>query len=112
MAARTKTELRTVSIGSVCGTCRAPMAVTTSRQGTALDGATPAETVVYVGIQYREQAATSLRRVIRFFCSPEHLENRRDDNANIEGYALSLEEGLRAGRAIFAPFLTQPSVER
>ncbi len=93
-------------ISSSCRSCGAPIHVTTSHSGRAADEVSPPETVVWTGIQYEGQAATSLCTVIAFFCSDAHLEEWRDGNRQERGFRMSLDEAMEAGMAIFTPFLT------
>lgn len=96
---------RDTFIRSSCRECGREIVVTTRDDGRALATVWPAETVVWIGIQYQDQAATSLCAVIAFFCSDGHLEAWREGNRELKGYRLSVDEGMQTGRAIFTPFL-------
>ncbi len=49
--------------------------------------------------------------MLAFFCSDAHLDSWRQENhPDIDGYRLSMDEGLQAGMAIFAPMLA-PAAE-
>lgn len=92
-------------IDSSCRSCGAPIHVATSRGGRAADEVSPPASVVWTGIQYEGQAATSLCTVIAFFCSDAHLAEWRDGNRQERGFRMSLDEAMEAGMAIFTPFL-------
>ncbi len=96
---------RDVAIDSTCRRCAAPVRLTTRDNGAALDDISPSPTVVWSGICYEGQAATSLCTVIAFFCSAEHLAAWRDETADSTGFELSPEEAMEVGKAIFAPLL-------
>ncbi len=93
------------AIESSCRHCRAEIRITTREAGEVVGEATPPETVVWFGIHYQDQAATSLCTVLAFFCCDAHLEAWRVENSGPNGYRLSLDEGMQAGKAIFTPFL-------
>ena len=103
---------RDVAIDSTCRHCAAPVRLTTRDNGAALDDISPSPTVVWSGICYEGQAATSLCTVIAFFCSAEHLAAWRDENADSTGFELSPEEAMEVGKAIFAPLLAPAVVGR
>ncbi len=92
-------------IDSSCRLCGAPIHVATHRAGRAIRQVSPPETVVWTGIQYGGQAATSLCTVIAFFCSEDHLNGWRGNNSEERGFRMSLDEGMETGMAIFMPFL-------
>ncbi len=96
---------RDVAIDSTCRHCAAPVRLTTRDNGAALDDISPPQTVVWSGICYEGQAATSLCTVMAFFCSAEHLAAWRDENADSTGFELSPEDAMEVGKAIFAPLL-------
>lgn len=97
-------------IESACRECGAAIRIATRGGGAALAAVSPRETVVWSGIRYEGRcAADSLCTVIAFFCSDGHLEARRAVNQpDTRGFRLSVDEGLEAGRAIFAPMLAEP----
>ncbi len=98
---------RDVSIESACRACGKDIRVATRGLGTALEAVTPAETVVWSGIQYADGcAADSLCTVLAFFCCDDHLEAWRTANhPDIEGYRLTPEEAMQVGRGIFTNML-------
>lgn len=100
---------RDATVHSSCRHCGAEVRVSTRDGGRALATLAPADTVVWTGIQYEDQAATSLCTVIAFFCSDRHLEAWREGNRELKGYRMSVDEGLQTGRAIFTPFLAPAS---
>jgi hypothetical protein len=97
-------------IQSSCRQCARKIAITTGEEGAALATVVPAETVVWTGIQYQDQAATTLCTVIAFFCSDAHLEAWHSENPGLKGYRMTVDEGMQTGKAIFTPFLA-PAVE-
>jgi hypothetical protein len=101
-----------VAIDSSCRHCAAPVRLTTRDNGAALDDISPSQTVVWTGISYQGQAATSLCTVIAFFCSAEHLAAWRDENAESTGFELSPGEAMEVGKAIFAPLLAPAVAHR
>ena len=96
---------RDVVIASHCLNCGGPVRVETRDRGAALERYTPARTVVWLGTGYAGGcAAKSACRSMAFFCSDDHLASWRKDGA-AEGFRLSIDEGLQAGRALFQPLL-------
>ena len=96
---------RDVVIASRCLTCGGPVRVETHDRGRALKRYTPARTVVWLGTGYAGGcAAKSACKSMAFFCSDDHLASWRKDGG-AEGFRLSIDEGLQAGRASFQPFL-------
>ena len=59
--------------------------------------------MVWNGIYYEGQAATSLCTVIAFFCSPAHSEQWLEGRENSNGYALTVAEAMEVGKSIFRP---------
>lgn len=102
---------RDVAIDSRCRHCAAPVRLTTRDNGAALDEISPLQTVVWAGICYEGQAATSLCTVIAFFCRGEHLAAWRDENADSTGFELSPAQAMQVGKAIFAPLSRAGSIE-
>jgi hypothetical protein len=97
-----------VAIESACLECRSPIAISTRDQGSVLGTMTPEGTVVWVGLRYANKcAATSLCRVLAFFCTGEHLESWRRINAPspADGMRLTLADAFQVGKAHFAPIL-------
>ncbi|MBI3452735.1 MAG: alkylmercury lyase family protein [Rhodospirillales bacterium] len=93
-------------VNSACRHCKAKIAVRTEQDGRALSAVSPHGAVVWAGLEYADEcAATSLCRVLAFFCSDAHLDLWRRENDARHGYRLSMAEGLQVGRAIFAPIL-------
>ena len=103
---------RDVTIDSTCRHCAASVHLTTRDNGAALDDISPSRTVVWAGISYQGQAATSLCTVIAFFCRGEHLAAWRNENAGSTGFELSPEEAMEVGKAIFAPLLAPAVADR
>ncbi len=98
---------RDCEIDSTCRQCAAPIRVTTAGNGEDLEIAEPEGAMVWNGIYYQGQAATSLCTVIAFFCTPEHSEQWLDGRDNTEGYRLTIGEALEVGKAIFRPVLNR-----
>ncbi len=92
-------------IRSTCRHCGLPVHVLTAGKGERLAMVAPESAMVWNGIYYEGQAATSLCTVIAFFCSPEHAENWLGGRDNSNGYALTMGEALEVGKAIFRPVL-------
>ncbi len=96
---------RDVVIASRCLECGGPIDVETHDRGRALKRYTPARTVVWLGTGYAGGcAAKSACKSMAFFCSDDHLASWREDGS-AEGFRLSIDEGLQAGRASFQPLL-------
>ena len=96
---------RDVAIASRCLECGGPVRIETRERGAALKGYTPARTVVWLGTGYAGGcAAKSACKTMAFFCSDDHLASWREDGGG-EGFRLSIDEGLQAGRALFQPLL-------
>ena len=100
-----------VTIDSACPACGGAIHIETRDEGAALATFSPSGAVVWSGIQSADGcAAESLCTVLAFFCSDEHLESWRSANhPGVEGFRLSMDEGLQAGKAMFAPLLAPPS---
>ena len=101
---------RDVVIASRCLDCGGPIDVETHERGAALKRYTPARTVVWLGTGYAgDCAAKSMCKSMAFFCSDDHLASwRQGAGAGNEGYRLMIDEGLEAGKALFAPLLAPP----
>ncbi len=94
---------RDARVESSCRACGAPITVELGDGGRALDLASPAEPVVWFGLDYEAGcAATSLCTVIAFFCGDRHLQRWRGDNPGAAGHRLSLAEAFEAAKALFA----------
>ena len=96
---------RDCEIESSCRLCAAPIRVTTAGNGERLKSFEPETAMVWNGIYYEGQAATSLCTVIAFFCSPAHSEQWLEGRENSNGYPLTIGEALEVGKAIFRPVL-------
>lgn len=93
---------RDARVESSCRACGAPITVELGDGGAALGPASPAEPVVWFGLDYRTGcAATSLCTVIVFFCGAAHFERWRGDNPGAAGHRLSLAEAFEAAKALF-----------
>ena len=94
---------RDIRIRSSCRLCGTSIEVATLNRGRELAYWTPETAIVWSGIRYEHGcAASSLCRVLAFFCSDEHLEAwQQRQGADSRGFRLSMEEGLETGRAIF-----------
>jgi hypothetical protein len=94
---------RDVRIRSSCRMCGTTIEVETLNLGRQLAYWTPETAIVWSGIRYEHGcAATSLCKVLAFFCSDEHLAAwRQQQGEDVRGFRLSMEEGLETGRAIF-----------
>ncbi len=94
---------RDARVESSCRACGAPITVELGAGGSALGPASPAEPVVWFGLDYEAGcAATSLCTVIVFFCGARHFERWRGDNPGAAGHRLSLAEAFEAAKALFA----------
>lgn len=102
-----------VAIDSICAACGEAIHVETRDDGAALAAVSPASAVVWLGVQYFGGcAADSLCRVMAFFCADAHLESWRNTNhPDVNGFRLSIDEGLQAGKAIFMPLLAASANE-
>lgn len=99
-----------IHFASSCRSCHRPIEISLQDAGTELATATPAGSVVWVGIRAsaEESAADTLCTVICFFCCQDHFETWRDENQpGLEGYRLSVREGLQVGIALFGPTLVK-----
>jgi hypothetical protein len=97
-------------IVSQCRQCQMSLRIATRAGGTMLRESQPADPIVWIGRHYRDGcAANSLCTAICFFCSDGHLEAWRATSAHLEGFSLSLAEGLEVGRALFEPALPGPA---
>ena len=94
---------RDCEIDSSCRQCGAMIRVTTAGDGERLASVAPESAMVWNGIYYEGQAATSLCTVIAFFCSPAHSELWLEGRDNSDGYPLTMGEALEVGKAIFRP---------
>ena len=94
---------RDCEIESSCRHCGEPVRVTTADHGERLKSFEPDTAMVWNGIYYEGQAATSLCTVIAFFCSPAHSEQWLEGRENSNGYALTVAEAMEVGKAIFRP---------
>lgn len=99
------------TLESRCRLCQAPIGIATGDDGRRLAGVSPAEAVVFAGIDYQAGcAATSLCTTIAFFCGDAHLSAwRSSQSPEGPGFRLSLEEAFQVGRAIFGPVLASPA---
>ena len=98
-----------VTIESVCQMCGDEIRVNTRDRGAALAAFSPTDAVVWVGTRYADGcAATSMCTTMAFFCSDGHLAAWREtDDAGADGFRLSMDEGLQAGKALFMPLLAR-----
>jgi hypothetical protein len=96
-----------VVIDSSCRASARPIRIVTAGHGRRLRSVEPASAVVWSGIRLSEGcAAETLCTVIAFFETAEALESWRErENPDARGYRLTVEEGMQAGMAIFAPML-------
>jgi hypothetical protein len=102
------------AIASSCDFCGTEIRIETRDDGTALSGVAPETAVVWYDAAYSGGcAATSCCPGIVFFCSDDHLRRRlASRGARRDGYRLSPNEALEMGRALFAPVLAVPTVNR
>ena len=98
---------RDTNINSSCRHCSASIHVRTGDAGSTIEAYSPETAVVWSGIQFTEGcSADTMCTVMAFFCSDDHLQTWRTDNAEgIDGYRLTMDEGFQAGKAIFMPLL-------
>jgi hypothetical protein len=103
-----------IEIESACHQCRRPIAIKTTDRGRAIEATVPEGAIVWAGLRYANNcAATSLCRVLAFFCSDEHLDSWRTANGSDapDGVRLTLAEAMEVGRAHFMPILTPAAPE-
>lgn len=102
-----------VTIESACGHCGTAIEIATRDAGRALGGFTPRNAIVWLGIEYANGcAATSLCTVMAYFCSDDHLASwRAAERPDGNGFLLSMDEGLQAGKAIFTPLLAPAATD-
>lgn len=102
-----------VGIESRCRWCRAPIEIETRARGQALQRVSPREAVVVARISYRGSAATSLCTGIAFACgAPDLSALRADPSPGGPTFALSIDEALEVGRALFGPVLAPATGDR
>ncbi len=103
---------RDTEVNSSCRHCGGSVHVRTRDGGATLEAVLPATAVVWSGIQLTGGcSADTMCTVMAFFCSDDHLVAWRKDNTDgIDGYRLTMEEGIEAGRAIFTPLLAVPPI--
>lgn len=93
---------------SQCRECSVPLRIVTAACGTTIGDAQPADPIVCIGRHYRDScAANSLCMTMCFFCSDAHLEAWRAMRVHLDGFRLSLAEGLEVARALFEPALSE-----
>jgi hypothetical protein len=92
-----------------CRACDATIRIETRGGGVRLGAVSPEGALVWSGVRYEDGcAATSLCTVIAFFCRADHLAAWREENEpETQGYTLSLDEALQAGRGLFGPLLAE-----
>lgn len=103
-----------VTIESACRQCERPITITTRDHGHALERVDPDGTAVWTGQRYANGcAATSLCKVLAFFCGDEHLIAWWHGNAPrpSDGIHLTLVEAMQVGKAIFVPRLAPANHE-
>ena len=98
---------RDVVIESSCRASARPIRIVTAARGRRVRSLEPTSAVVWSGIRLSHGcAAETLCRVMAFFETAEALERwRKSENPEARGYRLTVEEGMQAGMAIFAPML-------
>jgi mercuric reductase len=96
-----------VVIESRCRACKLAVRLATRRRGTALATVDPPTTTTWFGLHYAGGcAATSLCRVIAFFCSDAHLDAwRAEQGPETRGHRLTPDDALQIGRGLFGPAL-------
>lgn len=99
-----------VTIESSCRATGLPIRITTKNQGAQLESLEPGSAVVWSGIRPTHgTSADTLCTVLAFFSSVDALDKwRAEEHPNQRGYALSMQEGLQVGKAIFGPLLRPP----
>jgi alkylmercury lyase len=94
------------TITSPCRHCGTTVSITTAAAGRALAHVYPSDATVWYDFAYEGRAAASCCPSIAFFCSAAHLQSWKDSSqAPRVGIALSMDEALELGRAIFGPVL-------
>ena len=96
---------RDVAIDSKCRECGRAVHIETQGQGHSIKVSSPVDAVVWSGImETNGRAADTLCTVIAFFCREDHLNAYRAATyPTVQGYTLSLDEAMQAGRPIFTP---------
>ena len=99
------------SIASACHRCGRAIALAVRQQGRVLASVSPPDSVVWAGLSYGDNcAATSLCRLLAFFCSDDCLAGwRSEDKTRGNGIRLSISEAFEVGKAIFGPVLAGTS---
>lgn len=101
---------RDVTVESACRGCGAAIHVATGGDGTALARVSPPGALVWAALHYAEGcAATSMCPLTVFFCCDAHLTAWRKENPEVDGFALTMDEGVEVGRAIFGRRLAPAS---
>ncbi len=97
-------------IRSACRRCGLPVLLETRDKGTNIASVSPETAVVWSGIQSTDGcSADTMCQVMAFFCSDECLTRwRTADASGATGHRLTIEQGIQAGKAIFAPMLVSP----
>ncbi len=95
------------TITSPCRHCGRTVSVTTTALGRVLADVHPSDAKVWYDFAYKGRAAASCCLSIAFFCSAAHLQSWQDSSQDPRvGIALSMDEALELGRAIFGPVLS------
>lgn len=94
------------TITSPCRRCGTTVSITTTAAGRALASVQPSDAMVWYDFAYESSAAASCCQSIAFFCSPTHLQSWQEASQHPRiGIALSMDEALEVGRAIFGSVL-------
>ena len=97
-----------IAISSPCLHCGSQVNVETASNGKSLRSVAPSEAAVWYDFAYDASAATSCCPAIAFFCSDEHLRQWvNDQRPPRNGLAMTMDEALEVGRAIFGPVLVE-----
>jgi mercuric reductase len=95
---------RDVAVEGVCADCGGGIRIETTARGRRIGAAKPEAACVWAGVRCDGAAAASLCPTIVFFCSERHRAGWAADRTG-EGIALSLNEALETGCALFSPLL-------
>ena len=96
---------RDIAVEAACAGCSREIRIETAARGRRIGDARPDGACVFAGARCDGAAATSLCPTIVFFCSAEHRTAWRAGGGAGEGVALSLNEALETGCALFSPLL-------
>lgn len=98
-------------VRSACAQCDTAVEIAVAARGLAIGAVVPETAVVWAGVKPVSGCAADTQcQSILLFCTPAHLEAWRAASApGGRGYALTPDQALQAGAAIFRPFIADAS---